>query len=60
MFETVITLKPQSEWPAGMTPDQLKADMNRALDLPGVSNAWTQPIRARIDMLATGILPRWG
>ncbi|KXV16815.1 MULTISPECIES: efflux RND transporter permease subunit [Acetobacteraceae] len=55
MFETVITLKPQSEWPAGMTPDQLKADMNRALDLPGVSNAWTQPIRARIDMLATGI-----
>ncbi|BCI69097.1 efflux RND transporter permease subunit [Acetobacter aceti] len=55
MFETVITLKPQSEWPAGMTLDQLKADMNRSLDLPGVSNAWTQPIRARIDMLSTGI-----
>ncbi len=55
MTETVINLKPDSEWRAGMTPDQLRADMDEALRLPGVSNAWTQPIRARIDMLSTGI-----
>jgi Cu(I)/Ag(I) efflux system membrane protein CusA/SilA len=55
MFETVINLKPESEWRPGMTVDQLTADMNKALDLPGVSNAWTMPIKARIDMLSTGI-----
>jgi Cu(I)/Ag(I) efflux system membrane protein CusA/SilA len=55
MFETVINLKPESEWRPGMTVDQLTADMNKALDFPGVSNAWTMPIKARIDMLSTGI-----
>ncbi|MBI2735277.1 MAG: efflux RND transporter permease subunit [Rhodospirillales bacterium] len=55
MFETVINLKPRSEWRAGMTADRLVAEMDRALQFPGVSNAWTMPIKARIDMLATGI-----
>ncbi len=55
MSETVVNLKPESTWPAGMTLDQLIADMNAALQLPGVSNAWTMPIKARIDMLSTGI-----
>jgi len=55
MFETVITLKPESEWRPGMTSDKLVAEMDQALRLPGVSNAWTMPLRARIDMLSTGI-----
>jgi Cu(I)/Ag(I) efflux system membrane protein CusA/SilA len=55
MFETIINLKPKSEWRAGMTLERLKADMDKALQFPGVSNAWTMPIRARIDMLSTGI-----
>ena len=55
MFETVINLKPEETWPAGMTIDKLISDMNQALQFPGVSNAWTMPIKARIDMLSTGI-----
>ena len=55
MSETVVNLKPPSEWPAGKTLDGLIAEMNAALQLPGVSNAWTMPIKARIDMLSTGI-----
>ncbi|WP_333840310.1 efflux RND transporter permease subunit [Pelomicrobium sp.] len=55
MFETVINLKPESEWRPGMTVDKLIAEMDRALQIPGVSNAWTMPIKARIDMLSTGI-----
>ncbi len=55
MFETVINLKPESEWRPGMTLDALVAEMDAALQFPGVSNAWTMPIKARIDMLATGI-----
>ncbi|MCZ2418955.1 MAG: CusA/CzcA family heavy metal efflux RND transporter [Burkholderiales bacterium] len=55
MFETVINLKPESEWRAGMTIDKLVAELDRALQFPGVSNAWTMPIKARIDMLSTGI-----
>jgi Cu(I)/Ag(I) efflux system membrane protein CusA/SilA len=55
MFETVINLKPESEWRPGMTVGKLIADMDKALQFPGVSNAWTMPIKARIDMLATGI-----
>jgi Cu(I)/Ag(I) efflux system membrane protein CusA/SilA len=55
MFETVINLKPEGEWRPGMTIDRLVSEMNRALDFPGVSNAWTMPIKARIDMLSTGI-----
>ena len=55
MFETVINLKPQSEWRAGMTMDKLIAELDRSLQFPGVANAWTMPIKARIDMLSTGI-----
>jgi Cu(I)/Ag(I) efflux system membrane protein CusA/SilA len=55
MFETVVNLKPESEWRPGMTMDKLIAEMDKAMQFPGVSNAWTMPIRARIDMLATGI-----
>ena len=55
MFETVINLKPESEWRPGMKLDKLIAEMDKALQFPGVSNAWTMPIKARIDMLATGI-----
>ncbi len=55
MFETVINLKPQSEWRAGLTIDKLIAELDKALQFPGVSNAWTMPIKARIDMLSTGI-----
>ncbi|HJU15805.1 MAG TPA: CusA/CzcA family heavy metal efflux RND transporter [Stellaceae bacterium] len=55
MFETIINLKPESAWRPGMTVDRLISDMNRALQFPGVSNAWTMPIKARIDMLSTGI-----
>ncbi|MGH6783705.1 MAG: efflux RND transporter permease subunit, partial [Sphingomicrobium sp.] len=55
MFETVINLKPESEWRPGMTIDKLTAEMDRSLQFPGVSNAWTMPIKARIDMLSTGI-----
>jgi copper/silver efflux system protein len=55
MFETVINLKPESEWRDGMTVDKLIAELDQALQFPGVSNSWTMPIKARIDMLATGI-----
>jgi Cu(I)/Ag(I) efflux system membrane protein CusA/SilA len=55
MFETVINLKPQSEWRPGMTSDKLIAEMDRAMQFPGIANSWTMPIRARIDMLSTGI-----
>jgi Cu(I)/Ag(I) efflux system membrane protein CusA/SilA len=55
MFETVINLKPETAWRPGMTLDKLIAEMDRSLQFPGVSNAWTMPIKARIDMLATGI-----
>ena len=55
MSETVVNLKPESEWRAGMTIDKLIAEMDKAVQIPGVSNAWTMPIKARIDMLSTGI-----
>ncbi|MEO6013422.1 MAG: CusA/CzcA family heavy metal efflux RND transporter [Devosia sp.] len=55
MFETLINLKPKAAWRAGVTIDSLKAEMDAALQFPGVSNAWTMPIQARIDMLSTGI-----
>ncbi|MDH5207500.1 MAG: efflux RND transporter permease subunit [Burkholderiaceae bacterium] len=55
MFETVINLKPESQWRPGMTTDKLIAEMDRALQFPGIANSWTMPIRARIDMLSTGI-----
>ena len=55
MFETVINLKPESEWRPGMNIDKLIVEMDRALQFPGVANSWTMPIKARIDMLSTGI-----
>ena len=55
MFETIINLKPKSAWRPGLTTESLRAEMDKALQFPGISNAWTMPIRARIDMLATGI-----
>ncbi|EKD38140.1 MAG: hypothetical protein ACD_75C00849G0001, partial [uncultured bacterium] len=55
MFETVITLKPEAEWRPGMTVEGLKNEMNEILTIPGVANSFTMPIKARIDMLATGI-----
>jgi len=55
MFETVINLKPQDEWRAGMNTDKLIAELDKALQFPGVANSWTMPIKARIDMLSTGI-----
>jgi copper/silver efflux system protein len=55
MAETVVNLKPESEWRPGMTLDKLIAEMDKAVQIPGVSNAWTMPIKARIDMLSTGI-----
>ena len=55
MFETTITLKPESEWRAGMTYDRLIDEMDGKVKMAGVTNAWTMPIRGRIDMLATGI-----
>jgi Cu(I)/Ag(I) efflux system membrane protein CusA/SilA len=55
MFETTIRFRPQSEWPNHMTQDELIDKMNSALQLPGLSNLWVQPIRNRIDMLSTGI-----
>ena len=55
MYETVINLKPKDEWRPGITIDSLIAEMDKALQFPGVSNAWTMPIKARIDMLSTGI-----
>jgi Cu(I)/Ag(I) efflux system membrane protein CusA/SilA len=55
MFETVINLKPEEQWRKGMTVEKLKDEMNDALAIPGVANSFTMPIKARIDMLATGI-----
>ncbi|MEK6735213.1 MAG: CusA/CzcA family heavy metal efflux RND transporter, partial [Pseudomonadota bacterium] len=55
MTETIINLKPESEWRPGMTIDKLIAELDQALQIPGVSNAWTMPIKNRNDMLATGI-----
>ncbi len=55
MSETIVNLKPESAWRPGMTVDKLIAEMDQALQIPGVSNSWTMPIKNRIDMLATGI-----
>ena len=55
MTETIINLKSQKEWRPGMTIDKLIAELDQALQMPGVSNAWTMPIKNRNDMLATGI-----
>jgi Cu(I)/Ag(I) efflux system membrane protein CusA/SilA len=55
MLETIITLKPQSQWREGMTYSKLMAEMEDALQIDGLINSWTYPIRGRIDMLLSGI-----
>ena len=55
MIETIITLKPKEEWREGLTLDDLITEMNNAIQFPGLTNAWTMPIKTRIDMLSTGI-----
>ena len=55
MFETTVRFKPRSKWPKDKTQDELIEEMNSALQIPGLSNLWVQPIRNRIDMLSTGI-----
>ncbi|MES2298468.1 MAG: efflux RND transporter permease subunit [Pseudomonadota bacterium] len=55
MFETTIQFKPRAQWRAGMTPEKLVAELDRIVQVPGLSNLWVPPIRNRIDMLATGI-----
>jgi len=60
MNETIVHLKPQEQWRAGMTREKLVAEMDEALRMPGVTNIWTQPIINRIDMLSTGIRSQVG
>jgi copper/silver efflux system protein len=55
MFETIVKLKPESQWRTGMTPEKLVNEMDAAIKFPGVTNAWTMPIKTRTDMLSTGI-----
>ncbi|MFN2167461.1 MAG: efflux RND transporter permease subunit [Anaerolineae bacterium] len=55
MIETTIRLKDPSQWRPGMTKDKLIDELNQAIQFPGVTNAWTMPIKTRIDMLSTGI-----
>jgi Cu(I)/Ag(I) efflux system membrane protein CusA/SilA len=55
MTETVVNLKPESEWREGLTQEELIEEMDAATRVPGVANLWAQPIRVRLDMLATGI-----
>ena len=55
MIETIITLKPRSEWRPGMTPQKLIEELDSKIRFPGLTNAWTMPIKTRLDMLATGI-----
>ena len=55
MFETVVRFKPRAQWRPGVTPDKLTAELDRAVQVPGLTNIWAPPIRNRIDMLATGV-----
>ncbi len=55
MLETTIKLKPREEWREGMTPERLREELDRVVQVPGLANAWVPPIKTRIDMLATGI-----
>jgi Cu(I)/Ag(I) efflux system membrane protein CusA/SilA len=55
MIETVINLKPEEQWRPGMTPEKVIGELDRVVRVPGVANAWTMPIKARVDMLSTGI-----
>ena len=60
MSETTITFKPKAQWPKGLTKDAILARLDEKLQIPGVTNIWTQPIRNRIDMLSTGIRTQIG
>jgi copper/silver efflux system protein len=60
MAETTITFKPKDQWPQGLTKDAILARLDDKLQIPGVTNIWTQPIRNRIDMLSTGIRTQIG
>jgi len=60
MFETIVELKPKSEWPKGLTKDKIIEELNAQLQIAGVTNAWTQPIINRIDMLNTGVRTQLG
>ena len=55
MFETTIQFKPRDQWRPGMTPALLVKALDKAVQVPGLTNLWVPPIRNRIDMLATGI-----
>ena len=55
MIETTIMLKPEDQWPKGMTVDKLIDELNQAIQFPGLTNSWTMPIKTRTDMLSTGI-----
>src|SRR3546814_1211219 len=55
MFETTITFKPKDQWRPGMTMDKIKAELDKAVHVPGLTNLFVPPIRNRIDMLSTGI-----
>ena len=55
MIETIINLKPEDQWRPGMTVERLENELDQALQLPGLANAWTMPIKGRLDMLTTGI-----
>ena len=55
MYETTVVLKSHDQWREGMTTERLVSEMDRAARLPGVTNAWTMPIKNRTDMLATGV-----
>jgi Cu(I)/Ag(I) efflux system membrane protein CusA/SilA len=60
MTETILTFRPRDQWPAGLTKDAIMQRLDEKLRMPGVTNIWTQPIRNRIDMLATGIRTQVG
>ncbi len=55
MIETVVVLRPKDEWREGMTSERLVADLAKAAETPGFQGAWTMPVKARVDMLSTGI-----
>ncbi len=60
MSETTVVFKPKDTWPTGLTKDAIMARLDERLQIPGVTNIWTQPIRNRIDMLSTGIRTQIG
>ena len=60
MFETIINLKPKSEWRTGVTIEEPQGRDGQGTAVPRLSNAWTKPIRARIDMLRLAFVRRLG